>query len=242
MEEEDFKNQIVIDLTTAGKAIFYNWIAGFKNRPSTKNVWLRLTTLQYVVFFEMLRMFFNCIGVGNEDWSNGFVRYKPDLTDNLYMNLILDAASNLSNFPSTVQDCWLSGKYDERGYYYAQTSSTVSKVKTTYREKSMRLFSSLFCRPCFTSGDAKEADHACNRPNCYYPRHGRNVTSIENKSHCKFGCQHYCPHVPKCVWTIPDGSACLHRNNPDVAFQKSECDCPSSCFSVDCEGGNPNNK
>jgi len=237
---ETFKEEILEKLTIDGRAIFDSWVAGFKTRPSTKSLWEKLTYVQYVIFFDLVRMFFNSIGVGTEDWTLEFVRYKPDLSNTLYLNLILQTVSKMSNVPSSINSCWLSNNYDGGGYVYAHTSETISGVRTEFKEKSLRLFYSLCSRPCFTSKDNREADHRCNRTNCFNPRHGRSVTSTENKNHCKFGCQHYCPHEPACIWTRPnDGSLCLHRNDPNRAYQKSDCNCQPSCFSVECEGGNP---
>jgi len=195
---------------------------------------------QLVIFFQLLKYFLNCLGLGQYDWSEGFQRYKPTLTNNLYLNLILDAANNLVNVPTSLQDCWLSGKYDNGGYFYITTSDSSSVPKKSYREKSLRVFTALINRPCFTSGDNTEADHRCNRTNCFNPNHGRRVNSQENKSHCRGGCQNYCPHIPLCFWTIPNGTQAKHRNNPTKAYQKDECKCIPSCFSVACEGGNPN--
>jgi len=116
---------------------------------------------QLVIFFQLLKYFLNCLGLGQYDWSEGFQRYKPTLTNNLYLNLILDAANNLVNVPTSLQDCWLSGKYDNGGYFYITTSDSSSVPKKSYREKSLRVFTALINRPCFTSGDNTEADHRC---------------------------------------------------------------------------------
>jgi hypothetical protein len=182
------------------------------------------------------------LGLGQYDWSEGFQRYKPTLTNNLYLNLILDAANNLVNVPTSLQDCWLSGKYDNGGYFYITTSDSSSVPKKSYREKSLRVFTALINRPCFTSGDNTEADHRCITVQIasiltMEDALTANKTRAIAEAVVKITVH---THIPLCFWTIPNGTQAKHRNNPTKAYQKDECKCIPSCFSVACEGGNPN--
>jgi hypothetical protein len=77
-----------------------------------------------------------------------------------------------------------------------------------------------------------QAAHRCKQKRCFNPHHLKFVSDLENKDDhgCRYGCAHYCPHKPKCIWTDEEGRPYPCRNDPNEAWSKDECAHEKSCF------------
>lgn len=199
---------------------FYKFASWMDNlHRISNNLWLTLNFRQQCAFLWYVQLYLDA--VQKEEWQ----AYKPLLTHVEYFSLFLKGASKLKGGEALNKlDCWLSDNTDNGGYVYFHSGGN--------REKSARLIYGLVPgNSCFISKGPNEADHACVKPNCINPYHIRMVTSKENKSTCgQFGAACYCNHHPKCIWTDESGKQKKHKNDPDFAYQRHECDCETNCF------------
>lgn len=232
---QDDNNLLQSLTTTIGyNNIYLFWLNGHRTNWNI-NTYNSLSIYKHRIFLYLVHCFLCCLNVGLEDWSQGYQIYDNLFDSNIILTLLLKICVAINNDPFTTKDCWLTTTEPNEDYLYVQTSKTINGHKKTFRVKAIRLLCGIYRRPCITNGNiVLQASHLCfMEKSCINPNHLWPETDQENKSRirCFNGCAHYCPHNPKCIWTYYTGEILPHRNDPNRAFSKSDCDCTNvDCF------------
>jgi len=236
---KNFNLKLSLAMTKGYNTIFLPWLYGHRTgwNITTFN---QLSPQNRNIFLYFIHSYFSCIGVGLEDWTQGYSIYDELYDSNIILTLLLQISlaikTNLST-DITPNHCWFTNTEPNEDYLYIKASKTINGKKKTFRVKAIRLLCGIFQRPCLTNRgttNSLQCSHLCfMEPSCVNPYHLWPETDIENKSRisCKNGCAHYCPHNPKCIWTWYNGQELPHRNNHRRAYSKSDCNCTDvNCF------------
>jgi len=226
--------EVLLKDTLGYELYFKPWLYGHRTNWCQKTV----NNLSYKVkmaFLYLVHCFFCCLGCGVNDNSEGYKIYDELMTIDNVLTLLLKTCQNIYNEPRSTQYCWLTNiNNDDDPYLNVSTSRNILGQKKTIKVKSIRLVCGLFNKPVIIKNDMElQASHLCHKhTNCVNPWHLYPESDKINKSRhsCENGCANYCPHNPTCIWTNNKGKLLVHRNNINIAYSRSKCNCKVSCF------------
>jgi hypothetical protein len=208
----------------------------------------KLTNAQSVCFVELVLLIFRDItGIREGKWDP----YLKGVTYFSAFNFAATVCSYIeSNINDTTLDCWLpapEGRWiNQHGYFTLKFTDV--EVRNDNESQGFRILAvkdSPFkpaelqvhrwaCSLMFKIdlGDRRnQAAHRCRINRCCNPYHQKVASDEANKDDngCKYGCAHYCPHKPRCIWTF-NGRWLPCRNHPAKAISKHECPHNPNCF------------
>lgn len=140
-------------------------------------------------------------------------------------------------------DCWIYNNIRQDGYpriYFKESEVRMDNNSKQQRYRILKVQNGISCRlRChrWVTGlqwDLKEKDHAAHRcgiKSCINPGHLKAASSQENYNdiNCRNGCYNFCPHNPKCIWTVK-GKWAPCRNDTYKAIKKNDCPHNPNCF------------
>ena len=220
--------------TVGYTTIYLPWFTGHRT-GWTITTYNGLSTSNKNIFLYLVNCFLCCLGVGLEDWTQGYQIFDSLYDSNIILTLLLKICIAINNNPNSTQCCWFTRIEANDDYLYVTTSKTINHHKKTFRVKAIRLLCGIFRRPSIINGQIDlQGSHLCfMEATCSNPHHIWPQTDKANKDRrtCLNGCAHYCPHNPRCIWTWYTGDILPHRNDPTRAYSKSDCNCTDvNCF------------
>lgn len=175
-----------------------------------------------------------------------------------YLNLFINIASEIVNMPCPG-DCWLSSHRTQGSgpsSSYPQIKCTVvewghklGQGTRLYRREGTaprwvavhRFLASMLHHEARLApvrgkhGRESQCSHRCHRPSqrCVNPSHIVIKDDAGNKdmNGCLYGCAHYCPHIPICLFTNAEtgkDKPCL--SDASAVHSKTDCLHSPSCF------------
>jgi len=184
-------------------------------------------------------------GVEAKKWEPTFFGRK--VNDFSQFNFALNVCLSIKNDIDCIKDsCWLSEKVNNNGY--PESHYTEVEVTCHTKQQGTRIYSieggfdspilvhrwvcSLKTLNIKYTDSTRQAAHRCLNKSCFNPYHIKNTSDAENKDDkgCKYGCAHYCPHEPKCIWNSNDGRWLPCRNDVSQAISKHSCTHVPNCF------------
>jgi hypothetical protein len=197
----------------------------------------------FVIFIQLI--WWDIDGSDLGLWETFFERFhSKKVTEfsqfNVALNLCLNLKNPTWNFNPNL-DCWLSDIVDSHGYPNVHFKEMeVSWINTQgYRIKNIKGGLNIQLKAhrwvCSLKNNIlsskDQAAHRCGNKNCFSPFHMKVASDVENKNDimCRYGCAHYCPHYPKCIWTI-NGQWLPCRNDPNKATSIFDCLHNPNCF------------
>jgi hypothetical protein len=219
----------------ATRGYLHNWNPWMNHSHKDFNhqTYMAMNNSQRFVLYHLTMNFFNCLGIGEEDWTEDYVPFWNDLEPRDVFPLLIMAARQVVNQPTNTDSCWRTYQ-PQPGQIPNYCYVNVRREGKDHRVKVARLVCGMLHVPCLTNGDRTlQASHLCQRvPDCINPWHILPESDLVNKSRiaCANSVAHYCPHTVKCIWTRSDGKLMPHRNDPSRVYLRHECDCEEWCF------------
>lgn len=243
--DETFKNLNNYTVFVGFWIRFYNTFMIDGNCKALKKSVNSLSQKKFTCFVILVKHIWNYIdNVEVGKWV-GF--FKKNINAYSLFNFALNACDHIKeHITMMTKDCWLySGTIKDDGYVQVHFHELELSFKPTqgYRYFSLPggfnkpifihkwVCSLLYDGLQYCKTDIQAA-HRCRNTSCFSPFHLKKATDVENKNDigCRFGCAHYCPHEPKCIWTSVNGIWYLCRNNLSEPINKNACEHNPYCF------------
>lgn len=218
-----------------------------KKGKVVKNKVKKLDCQTIACFVELVHLIWIDIdGVEQKRWDPTFLG--QIVNDFSHFNFALNLCINhlKSRVDSIERDCWISDKLDQHGYPLCHFTET--NVKCVNKQQGTRILAvdggfnkqvrvhrwvcSLKNTGIYYADRTDQAAHRCMNTSCFNPYHLKRSSDESNKDDkgCKYGCAHYCPHDPECIWNSKDGRWLPCRNDKSQAISKHNCTHNPNCF------------